>query len=110
MYYLMLQNRALYIYYTEPVIVKGKTAKNKKSKIECVNRVKLPDEVLKRNNKVHLMVDDIFIQGIQFLTTISHELKCRTAKALPYTFKKGAKREDILRGIQKVIKLYQCRG
>ena len=52
----------------------------------------------------------MFIQGIQFLTTISHEFKFRTAEALPYTFKKGAKKEDIWRGIQKVIKLYQSRG
>ena len=98
--------RTLHIYGTEPATVKENTTKNKQSRIECANRVKLPNEILKRNNKVHLMVDYIFIQGIQFLTTISHEFEFRTAEALPYTFKKGAEKEDILRGIQKVIKLH----
>ena len=102
--------RASHVYGEEVATIKGKTIQKKQHPAEYQNSVKLPNTILNKYNKVHLMVDDIFIQGIQFLTTISHELKCRTAKALPYTFKKGAKREDILRGIQKVIKLYQCRG
>ena len=87
--------RSLHIYGTEPATVKGKTTKNKQSKIECINSIKLPVEILRRSNKVHLMVDYMFIHGIHFLTTISHEFKFRTAEALPYTFKKGAIKEDI---------------
>ena len=52
----------------------------------------------------------MFVQGIQFLTTISHKLKFRTAEALPYASKRGAKKEFILSGLMKVIKLYQARG
>ena len=52
----------------------------------------------------------MFVQGVQFLTTISHELKFSTVEALPITYKKGAKKDDILNGINKVIKLYQSRG
>ena len=55
------------------------------------------------------MVDYIFVQGVQFLTTISHELKFRTAEALPITYKKGTRKEDILTGVNKVIKLYESR-
>ena len=36
------------------------------------------------------MVDYMFVQGIQFLMTISHKLKYRTVEALPITYKKGA--------------------
>ena len=52
----------------------------------------------------------MFVQGVQFLTTILHELKFCTAEALPYAHKKGAKKEDILRGLQKVVNLYHSRG
>ena len=52
----------------------------------------------------------MFIQGIQFLTTVSHELKFQTAEVLPYTSKKGENTEGILNCIQKVIKLYQPMG
>ena len=102
--------RALHIYGTEPATIKGKTTKDKQSKIECKDSIRMPAQILKKNNKVHLMVDYMFIQGIQFLTTISHEFKFRTAEPLPYTYKKGAKKVDIWRGIQKVIKLYESRG
>ena len=56
------------------------------------------------------MVDHMFVQGIQFLTTISHELKFRTAEALQYAHKKGARKEDMLSGLNKVINLYKSRG
>ena len=70
----------------------------------------MPSNILIRLMKVQLMVDYMFVQGVQFLTTTSHELKFRTVEALPITYKKGAKKDDILNGINKVIKLYQSRG
>ena len=69
----------------------------------------LPRDILRNHNKVHIMVDHMFVQGIQFLTTISHELKFRTAEA-QYAHKKGARKEDMLSGLNKVINLYQSRG
>ena len=102
--------RALHIYGDEPAIAKGKMTRSKQSKANYVNRVQLPSEIIKNHRNVHLMVDYMFVQGVQFLTTISHELKFRTAEALPYVNKRGAKKHDILQGIQKVIKLYQARG
>ena len=56
------------------------------------------------------MVDYMFVQGVQFLTTISTKFNYRTVEALPYVNKKGAKKEDILAGINKVVNLYQSHG
>ena len=56
------------------------------------------------------MVDYMFAQGVRFLTTISTKFNYRTVEALPHVNKKGAKKEDILAGINKVINLYQSRG
>ena len=102
--------RALHIFCIEPAVVKGKTPRNQQSKIICEDRVMMPKKLLYRHNKVHLMVDYMFVQGVQFLTTISHKFKFRTPEALPYAHKQGVKKEDILKGVIKVIKLYQARG
>ena len=56
------------------------------------------------------MVDYMFLQGVQFLTTISTNFNYRTVKSLPYVNKRRAKKEDILAGINKVVILYQSRG
>ena len=102
--------RSLHIFGEESATVKGTMTQKKHSKRICHNRVEMPSNILIKHRKVQLMVDYMFIQGVQFLTTISHELKFRTVKALPITYKKGAKKDDILNGINKVIKLYQSRG
>ena len=102
--------RALHLFGVEPVTVKGKTPRLKQSKITCEDRMMLPKSILVNHRKVHIMVDYMFVQGVQFLTTISHKLKFRTAEALPYVNKRGVKKEDILNGIKKVIKLYKARG
>ena len=52
----------------------------------------------------------MFVQGTQFLTTISHHYNFCTVEALPYTGKKGAKTDKILKGVQKVVRLYEARG
>ena len=56
------------------------------------------------------MVDYMFVQGVQFLTTISTKFNYRTVEALPFAHKKGAEKEDIISGINKVITLYQPCG
>ena len=102
--------RALHIYGEEVATIKGKTVQKVQTKTQCVNRVTIPKDILQNHNKVHIMVDHMFVQGVQFLTTVSHKLKFRTAEALQHVYKKGAKKEDMLRGINKVINLYQARG
>ena len=102
--------RSLHIYGEEIAIVKGRTAKNKQSKIKYTEHTELPRSILLKHHKVHLMVDYMFVQGVQFLTTISTKLNYRTVEVLLYVNKKGAKREDILAGINKVINLYQPHG
>ena len=91
-------------------MIKGKAVKKKQSPIKCLDSTKLPNQILNKHSRVHLMVDYMFVQGIQFLTTISHELQFRTVEALPITYKKGAKKGDILTGLLKVINLYRTRG
>ena len=102
--------RSLHIYGEEKATVKGRTTKNKQSKIEHTDITDIPRHVLLKHSKVHLMVDYMFVQGVQFLTTISTKFNYRTVEALPYVNKKGAKKDDTLAGINKVINLYQSRG
>ena len=102
--------RTLYIYGKEVVMVKGKTTKKKQSRILIINKVEIPEQILSKYGKVHIMVDYMFVQGIQFLTTISDKYNFRILEALLYISEKGVKKENILKGIQKVINLYQSRG
>ena len=59
---------------------------------------------------INQLSNNMFVQGIQFSTTISHQLKFRTIKSLQYSRKKEAKKEDIINGLNKVIQLYHARG
>ena len=102
--------RALHLFGDEKTVIKGKTTRKTQSKILCENNIKIPHQILTKHNKVHLLVDYMFVQGVQKLTTISHEFKFRTTEALPITYKKGGKKEDMLNGITKVIKINQARG
>ena len=102
--------RALHIYGEDTAVVKGRTTKNKQSKIEYIKLPELPRTILLKHDKINLMVDYMIVQGVQFLTTISAKLNYRTVEALPYVNKKGVKKEDILQGVKKVINLYQSRG
>ena len=102
--------RALHLYGEEVATVKGRTTKQRQSKIHQLQHTSIPNGILTKHRKVHLMVDYMFVQGIQFLTTISNKFNYRTVEALPYSYKKGAKKDDILSGINKVIKLYEARG
>ena len=102
--------RSLHIYGEETATVKGRTTRNKQSRIKHTEHKDIPKHILLKHNKVHLMVDYMFVQGVQFLTTILTKFNYRTVEALPYVNKKGAKKEDILAGINKVINLHQSRG
>ena len=103
--------KALHIYSEEVAKTKGKMVQKTQSKMQCAGRANLPKEILQKHNKVHLvMVDHMFVQGVQFVTTISHQLKFRTVEALQYVHKKGVKKEDMPSGLNKVINLYKSRG
>ena len=80
--------RLLHIYREDQAMIKGKTVKRKQSSIKCWDPIKLPNQILNKHSRVHLMVDYMLVQGIQFLTTISHELQYRTVEVLPITYKK----------------------
>ena len=58
--------RASHVYGEEVATIKGKTIQRKQHRAEYQNSVKLPNTILNKYNKVHLMVDHMFIQGIQF--------------------------------------------
>ena len=100
--------RALHIYCEEVATIKGKTVQKTQDKTQCINRIDIPKDILQNHKKVHIMVDHMFVQRVQFLTTISHELKFRTAEAQQHVYKKGARKEDMLKGVLKVISLYQA--
>ena len=84
--------RALHIYGKETAVNKGKTTKNKQSKIEHMEHFELPRAILNKHSQKHLMIDYMFVQGVQFLATISSKFNYRTVEALPYVNKKVLKR------------------
>ena len=86
--------QSLHIYGEEVAVVKGKTTKNKQSEITYTEHPELPRAILLKHKKVHLMVDYMFVQGVQFLTTISTKFNYKMVEILPYVNKKGAKKED----------------
>ena len=68
---------------------KGKSARLK-PKAAISNRITLPKELMNVNCEVTLSIDGMTINGSQFLTSISHDIFCRTAQLLP----KRPKSED----------------
>ena len=47
------------------------------------NQIKIPNELINVNQDVTLSIDGMFVNGLQFLTSISHDIYCRTSQRLP---------------------------
>jgi hypothetical protein len=85
--------------------LKGKTVRKKAPKVNETNRHGVPVSILSRYRDVTLCVDVMHINGIPFLVTISKHIHFGTVEAM-----KSKKTPEILKAVQRVIKIYKQRG
>ena len=62
--------------------IKGKTIRQNK-KHENTENINIPQELIYKNKDLELSIDTKYVNGLLFLTSISHELYYRTAQYLP---------------------------
>mmetsp|Transcript_36453 Transcript_36453/g.87993 ORF Transcript_36453/g.87993 Transcript_36453/m.87993 type:complete len:132 (-) Transcript_36453:92-487(-) len=62
--------------------LKGKTTRSKVTP-PVLNYIEIPPELIKAQESVTLYIDGMYVNGFQFLTTISGNIKYRTATHLP---------------------------
>lgn len=77
----------------------------KKSKPVVIDYVEIPEDILKKNKKVVVAVDIMYMNEILFLITISRTIKYITGEVL-----KNRSTGTLLEGLLKVFSLYQSRG
>ena len=47
------------------------------------NCMEIPEELIALNHEVTISTDRMFVNSLQFLTSIGHDLFCRTAQGFP---------------------------
>ena len=84
--------------------LKGKTVRRKPAQVVNDN-IEVPRELIASQYAITLCVDIVYVNGLQFLTTISKNLKYRTAQYIPSRSSK-----DYIKVIREVIAVYQKGG
>ena len=67
--------------------IKGKTIR-KNEKFENSNMIGIPEELIYKNKDVEISIDTMYINGLLFLTSISHDTYYRTAQYIPSKHKR----------------------
>ena len=67
--------------------VKGKTTR-KNEKLDNSNMIEIPEELIYKNKDVEISIDTMYINGLLFLTSISHDTYYRTAQYIPSKHKR----------------------
>ena len=62
--------------------IKGMTIRHN-SKYKDNDSIDIPEELIQQNKNLELSIDTMYVSGLLFLTSISHELYYRTAQYLP---------------------------
>ena len=84
--------------------LKGKTTR-RKPRVAVDNVVEIPPELLSINEEVILSIDGLSVNGLKFLTTISHELMYRTEQYI-----KDARAEDYEKCMNEIYYIYRKAG
>ena len=84
--------------------LKGKTVRQKVAPV-VHNVVSIPPELMKIHHNIELCIDTLFVNGLPFLTTISKNIKYRTA-----TFLETRTKDGYYKAIDEVFKLYNDAG
>ena len=84
--------------------IKGKTTRSK-PKVSESNIIEIPPELLAIHEEVILSIDGLSVNGLKFLTTISHEIGYRTAQYIS-----EARAEDYKKCMDEVYNVYKRGG
>ena len=100
--------RALHIYGPNVDVPKGKTVRQKSSKINEMDTVDVPEQLINNNKNVYLYADFMYVQGIPILTMISSGYNFRMVDPFPH--KNKANQNDRVAGLKRVVQIYKNRG
>ena len=100
--------RALELYGRNESEVQGRTTRKRPLPIEECNIVSLPDNIKDRHRSISLSVDYLYINGMPMLHSISgRSYQFLTLEPL---YKAKPNKEDMIDGLQHIIKTYKARG
>ena len=97
--------RAFHIYGPDVATLRGKMIRRTPKAIVDYIPFELPPELLKEFRRINLATDIFFVQGRAHQHTICRRIKFRTVERL-----KNMTKSEILRSLNKVIRLYTARG
>ena len=81
--------------------IKGKTTRIN-SQYKRNDTIDIPEELIYKNRDVELSLDTMYVNGLMFLTSISHNIYYRTAQYLP-----SRKAINYVRNLQEIINIYK---
>ena len=81
--------------------INGKTIRQNK-KHEDTETINIPEELIDKNKNLELSIDTMYVNGLLFLTSISHELYYRTAQYVPSKNKK-----NYIKCMEEIITIYK---
>jgi hypothetical protein len=84
--------------------IKGKTTRRKPQPV-VNNIIEIPDELLNIHREIELSVDGINVNGLQFFTTIAHDIYYRTAQ-----YVKSTHYEQFREFMDEIIAMYRKGG
>jgi hypothetical protein len=100
--------RALHIYGTDAIMLKGKMTRKKPNVMQEVHHTGIPATIQDLHPTINLSADYLYVQSIPMLHTISGNYNFQTIEALPS--KKKPNTTDMKNGIKKVINIYHSRN
>ena len=101
--------RALHIYGPDTESLKGKMTRVRPRKIMDTQRYEIPTTIKELHQKIHLSADYFFVQGMEFLHSISRGYTFRTIEHHA-DYKTKYNKLDILQGVKKCVNIYHSRG
>ena len=97
--------RTLHIYGLRVAHLRGITVQTKPEKIEMMDLVPIPRQILKAQKFINLFVNYFFVQGLPVLHTISRNIHFRTIELLMN--KNKASEQDPTKAVLRVLQMYR---
>ena len=96
-------NNSILVYGQDIHILKGKTMRDKPIPVKT-DYIKIPREILERNNRITLAVDILYVNNQPFLVTISRNLHFATVENL-----NNRRKETLIMAMKNVTNLYEMK-
>ena len=84
--------------------IKGKTTRRKPQPV-VDNIIEIPDELLNIHREIELSVDGMKVNGLQFFTTVAHDIYYRTAQYI-----KSTHAHQFRECLEEIIAMYRSGG